>query len=115
MIGHGAVLIGMGERTTPMAIEIVARALFAAGQATKVVAIELPPSHAFMHLDTVMSMVNVATGSSCTRTSTAPAKLDGHPRGRRRRAGDRPEPQSVGLAGAGARRGQADLASTASR
>ncbi|HVA51941.1 MAG TPA: arginine deiminase [Acidimicrobiales bacterium] len=61
VIGHGAVLIGMGERTTPMAIEMVARALFENGQATKVVAIELPHSHAFMHLDTVMSMIDVAT------------------------------------------------------
>lgn len=61
VIGHGAVLIGMGERTTPMAIESVAHALFASGQATKVVAIELPHSHAFMHLDTVMSMVDVGT------------------------------------------------------
>jgi arginine deiminase len=62
VIGHGAVLIGMGERTTPMAVEMVARALFDSGQATTVVAIELlPRSHAFMHLDTVMSMVDVAT------------------------------------------------------
>jgi arginine deiminase len=61
VIGHGAVLIGMGERTTPMAIESVAHAMFEAGQATKVVAIELPHSHAFMHLDTVMSMVDVGT------------------------------------------------------
>lgn len=61
VVGHGAVLIGMGERTTPMAIEAVAHALFDAGQATRVVAIELPHSHAFMHLDTVMSMVDTAT------------------------------------------------------
>jgi len=61
VLGHGAVLIGMGERTTPMAIEMVARALFDAGQASKVVAIELPHSHAFMHLDTVMSMVDTDT------------------------------------------------------
>ena len=61
VIGHGSVLIGMGERTSPMAVEAVARALFAAGQATTVVAIELPHSHAFMHLDTVMSMVDVGT------------------------------------------------------
>ena len=33
VIGHGAVLVGMGERTTPMAVEALARALFAAGQA----------------------------------------------------------------------------------
>ena len=61
VLGHGAVLIGMGERTTPMAIEMLARALFDAGQATSVVAIELPHSHAFMHLDTVMSMVDTDT------------------------------------------------------
>ena len=42
LIGHGTVLIGMGERTTPMAVEILARALFDAGQATQVIAIELP-------------------------------------------------------------------------
>ncbi len=61
VIGHGAVLVGMGERTTPMAIETVAHELFAHRQATTVVAIELPHSHAFMHLDTVMSMVDRAT------------------------------------------------------
>jgi arginine deiminase len=61
VIGHGAVLIGMGERTSPMAIETVAHALFDAGQATRVIAIELPHSHAFMHLDTVMSMVDTDT------------------------------------------------------
>ena len=61
VIGHGAVLIGMGERSTPMAIETVAHALFDSGQASTVIAIELPHSHAFMHLDTVMSMVDTAT------------------------------------------------------
>jgi arginine deiminase len=61
VIGHQAVLIGMGERTTPMAVESVARAVFDKGQASKVVAIELPHSHAFMHLDTVMTMVDTAT------------------------------------------------------
>ncbi len=61
VIGHDAVLIGMGERTSPMAVETVSHALFDSGQATTVVAIELPHSHAFMHLDTVMSMVDTAT------------------------------------------------------
>jgi arginine deiminase len=61
VIGNRAVLIGMGERTSPMAVEAVARNLFDAGQASTVVAIELPHSHAFMHLDTVMSMVDRAT------------------------------------------------------
>jgi arginine deiminase len=57
-VGHGTVLIGMGERTTPMAVEILARALFSSGQATHVVAIELPKSHAMMHLDTAMTMID---------------------------------------------------------
>jgi len=57
-IGHGTVLIGMGERTTPMAVEIIARALFASVQATRVIAVELPQSHAMMHLDTAMTMVD---------------------------------------------------------
>ena len=61
VLGGGAVLVGMGERTTPMAVEAVARALFTSGQASTVVAVELPRSHAFMHLDTVMSMVDRGT------------------------------------------------------
>jgi arginine deiminase len=57
-IGHGTVLMGMGERTTPMAVEILASALFGSGQATQVIAVELPQSHAMMHLDTAMTMVD---------------------------------------------------------
>jgi arginine deiminase len=57
-IGHGTVLIGMGERTTPMAVEILARALFDSGQASRVIAVELPQSHAMMHLDTAMTMID---------------------------------------------------------
>ena len=61
VIGNGAVLIGMGERTTPMAIEILSHALFADGQADTVIAVELPKSHAMMHLDTLMTMIDRAT------------------------------------------------------
>jgi arginine deiminase len=58
VIGGGIVLIGMGERTTPMAVEILARAFIDSGQATTVIAVELPRSHAMMHLDTVMTMID---------------------------------------------------------
>ena len=61
VLGHGAVLVGMGERTTPMAVELLARALFRAQAATVVVAVALPRSHAFMHLDTVLTMVDTDT------------------------------------------------------
>jgi arginine deiminase len=57
-VGHGTVLIGMGERTTPMAVEIIAHALFASSQAARVIAVELPQSHAMMHLDTAMTMID---------------------------------------------------------
>jgi arginine deiminase len=61
VIGNGAVMIGMGERTTPMAVELLASALLRSGQARLVVAVELPASRAMMHLDTVMTMVDKAT------------------------------------------------------
>jgi arginine deiminase len=61
VLGHGTVLIGMGERTTPMAVEILAHALFDGGQADTVIAIEIPKSHATMHLDTLMTMIDRAT------------------------------------------------------
>ena len=61
VLGRGAVLIGMGERTTPMGVEILARELFRTGQATTVIAVALPKSHAFMHLDTVLTMIDVDT------------------------------------------------------
>lgn len=61
VLGDGAVLIGMGERTTPMAVEMLAASLFSAGQARLVIAAELPRSHAFMHLDTVMTMLDRET------------------------------------------------------
>jgi arginine deiminase len=61
VLGNGAVLVGMGERTTPMAVEILSRALFSSCQASTVIAVELPATRAMMHLDTVMTMVDRRT------------------------------------------------------
>jgi len=55
-IGNGTVMIGMGERTTPQAVLIIARALFRAGSATQALAVHLPKSRSYMHLDTVITM-----------------------------------------------------------
>jgi arginine deiminase len=52
------VLIGMGERTTPQAVSLVARRLFQAGAAHLVLAVVLPRSRHYMHLDTVITMVD---------------------------------------------------------
>lgn len=58
VIGNGAVLIGMGERTRPAGVELLARRLFEAGAATRVIAVQLPAQRSSMHLDTVMTMVD---------------------------------------------------------
>jgi arginine deiminase len=58
VIGAGAVLIGMSERTTPQAVEMLAHKLFAAGSARTIVALDMPKRRAFMHLDTVMTMID---------------------------------------------------------
>ncbi|ELY4664147.1 arginine deiminase [Cronobacter muytjensii] len=63
VIGRGAVLIGMSERTTPQGVEFLASALFNHQQATRVIAVELPKHRSCMHLDTVMTHINVDTFS----------------------------------------------------
>jgi arginine deiminase len=55
-IGNRAVMIGMGERTTPQAVLWIARSLFRAGSADLVLAVHLPMSRSYMHLDTVITM-----------------------------------------------------------
>ncbi|GAA3447075.1 arginine deiminase [Planomonospora venezuelensis] len=59
VIGRGAVLVGMSERTRPQAVEMLACRLFAQGAAERIVALNLPKARAFMHLDTVMTQVDV--------------------------------------------------------
>jgi arginine deiminase len=55
-IGNGTVMIGMGERTTPQAVLWIARELFRAGAAQQVLAVHLPKSRSYMHLDTAITM-----------------------------------------------------------
>lgn len=54
-IGNRAVLVGMGERTTPQAVGQLARALFAGGEVDQVIACQLPRDRSAMHLDTVFT------------------------------------------------------------
>ena len=58
VIGNGAVLVGMSERTTPQAVEVLAHRLFEAGAARCLVAIDMPKVRAFMHLDTLLTMAD---------------------------------------------------------
>ncbi len=61
VLGRGAVLVGMSERTTPQGVERLATRLFASEAATSIVALSMPKKRAFMHLDTVMTMVDEET------------------------------------------------------
>jgi arginine deiminase len=58
VIGNGAVLVGMSERTTPQAVEVLAHRLFAQGAANCLVAVDMPKTRAFMHLDTLFTMAD---------------------------------------------------------
>jgi arginine deiminase len=58
VIGNGCVLIGMGERTRPAGVELLAQRLFDAGAAERIIAVSMPAQRSSMHLDTVMTQVD---------------------------------------------------------
>lgn len=62
-IGNGAVLVGMGERSSPQAVGQLANALFEQGIAERIIACQIPKSRAAMHLDTIFTFcgANVVT------------------------------------------------------
>lgn len=61
-LAGGVLAVGISQRTTPEAIELLAAKLFAAPQSgiRSVLAIEIPPMRAYMHLDTVFTQVDYA-------------------------------------------------------
>lgn len=63
VIGNGAVLIGLSERTTIQGVEFLAKSLFAHHQAQQVIMLELPKHRSCMHLDTVMTHLDRDTFS----------------------------------------------------
>ncbi|MFD0277457.1 arginine deiminase [Kitasatospora sp. NPDC127111] len=58
VLAPGVVMVGMGERTTAQAVEALAQQLFATSTAHRLIAVRLPESRAFMHLDTVLTMID---------------------------------------------------------
>jgi arginine deiminase len=73
VIGRGAVLIGISERTQPQAVEMFAQRLFQAGSARRIVALDMPKARAFMHLDTVMTMLDVGVFTKYAGLGMLPA------------------------------------------
>lgn len=65
------VVVGLGERTAPAAVEMLARRLFAEGTVQNVVVVHLRQARSVMHLDTVFTMVDV------DKFNVFPGLLDG--------------------------------------
>jgi arginine deiminase len=63
VLGRGALLVGMGERTRPGAVEALAQRLFDAHAAREILAVDLPKQRSCMHLDTVLTMLDA---DACT-------------------------------------------------
>jgi arginine deiminase len=78
-VGNGLVLIGMGERTSPQGVGLVAEALFDQGRVTRVLACQLPKSRAAMHLDTVFTFCGGEVVTSFTEVADEMTVYDLHP------------------------------------
>ena len=63
VLGQGTVLIGLSERTTLQGVELLATSLFHHGQAKRIILVGLPKHRACMHLDTVMTHLDIDTFS----------------------------------------------------
>ena len=59
VIGESTLLVGIGERTSPAAVELYAHRLFEANLLDTVIAVVLPQGRSSIHLDTVLTMVDV--------------------------------------------------------
>ncbi len=94
VLGNGAVLVGMSERTQPQAIEMLADRLFSAGAASRVLAINMPKARAFMHLDTMLTMADYGVFSKYAGMGMLPSyTIEPSPRPRELTVTDHPAEQ----------------------
>ncbi len=61
VINSATLLIGIGQRTQPQAVEMLARKLFRDKQVKKIIALKIPSKRNTMHLDTLLTMLNYDT------------------------------------------------------
>ena len=84
-LGNGVLVVGMGERTSPQAVNQLAGRLFAQGVVSTVLAAQLPKSRGAMHLDTVFTFCDVDLVTTFPevvndiRVHTLRPGPDGHP------------------------------------
>jgi len=58
VLSDEVVMIGLGERTSPAAVEILARRLLEGSSIDRILIVHLPKQRSVMHLDTVFTMVD---------------------------------------------------------
>jgi arginine deiminase len=78
-VGNGLVLVGMGERTSPQGVGLLAQALFDQGRATRVIACQMPKSRSAMHLDTVFTFCGGDVVTSFKEVADEMTCYDLHP------------------------------------
>jgi len=78
-VGDGLVLVGMGERSSPQAVGLLAEALFDQGHARRVIACQMPKSRAAMHLDTVFTFCGGEIVTSFKEVAEEMTCYDLHP------------------------------------
>lgn len=61
VVGDRGIAVGMSERSSPAGVEALAVRLFAEGVVDRVLAVDVPKVRAAMHLDTIVTMVDVDT------------------------------------------------------
>ena len=76
VLNNHTVAIGISERTEAEAIERIASRLFHDSDFTRVLAIKIPAKRAFMHLDTVFTMIDYDKFSVHPEIMTAGGELD---------------------------------------
>ncbi|MBF1033894.1 MAG: arginine deiminase [Candidatus Nanosynbacter sp.] len=76
VLNKHTVAIGISERTEAEAIERIASRLFHDSEFTRVLAIKIPAKRAFMHLDTVFTMIDYDKFSVHPEIMTAGGELD---------------------------------------
>jgi arginine deiminase len=59
VVAERGLAIGLSERTTPSGVESLATRLFAAGVVDRILAVDLPKVRSAMHLDTIVTQVDV--------------------------------------------------------
>ncbi len=60
VLSEDTIIVGLGERTAPAAVELLARRLFERSAVRKIIVVHLRQARAVMHLDTVFTMVDKA-------------------------------------------------------